>query len=46
MPDHATDAATWMADHPRAMAIFERMALRGGGVENPRRPVNETRPMP
>lgn len=28
MPDHATDAADWMANHPRAMAIFERMALR------------------
>ena len=32
MADHATAAALWMAAHPRAMEVFERMALRRAAV--------------
>jgi hypothetical protein len=35
MPDHATAAAHWIATHPRAMALFESMALRRAAVRQP-----------
>lgn len=33
MPDHAAAAAQWIAAHPRAMALFESMALRRVAVK-------------
>lgn len=35
MPDHAAAAAAWIAAHPRAMALFESMALRRASVRLP-----------
>lgn len=33
MPDHAAAAAQWIEAHPRAMALFESMALRRVAVK-------------
>ena len=33
MPDHAAAACQWIAIHPRAMALFESMAMRRVAVK-------------
>jgi hypothetical protein len=33
MPDHAAAAAEWIDTHPKAMALFESMALRRVAVK-------------